>query len=323
MVSGTTDRWLTSDVALPTLYRVMEPNLIMYDLIPFTKEKSNVFMYMRDETAAADPKREIPAPFIDSANLPELDFSRPTMLAETMASRGFSLRLSRQIIRDESKAVPELRRAYERAGRWMATALNAEMLAAFVGGAGCPLSAFNPTVPWSDPNFAPLEDLRHMSEDFDQDGYDYALTDAYVLKPCWDELNGYSFGLDVQGVTREMYGKPERPSRDTLRIPALELDVHKLKASSGFADGAILGIDADNPAAEFHYYVDEKYGSANVSYPTIENGSRVEKSVPNFGIHFEQIEEKEKPTHDTILRFWYEGRTMVRSPLAIAYGTGI
>lgn len=321
MVSGTTDRYLKSDVALPVLYRIMEPRLAMFDLIPFVKEKTDHFVFQRDATMAADAKKETPAPFEDGAFLPEIDRSRKTTVADITSAKGFSIRLSRALIRDESRAEPELRAAYERAGFWMAEALNASMLAAMTAGATTAFTYFNPTVAWSDGACVPLEDLLALGQDMDRDGYEYKLTDAYVLKPCWNELNSYLFSLDVQGVTREMYGRPERPNRDTIRIPALDLDVHKLQASSGFADGYVLGIDSEHPGAEYHYYVDPKYGSASVSYPTIENGTRVEKTVPNFGIHFKQFEED--GSHDTILQFWYEGKTAVREPYALLYGSGI
>jgi len=91
---------------------------------------------------------------------------------------------------------------------------------------------------------------------------------------------------------------------------------------SGMTDSYILGLDRNNVAAELHYYNDPAFSVPTFSYETMgATGGSVMKTVPNAGFNFYQYEEDD--THDTILQFWVENKTVVKKSYAISYGTGI
>lgn len=317
MVTGTTDRFLKAKVAIPLAYTILEPNLLMYDLIPFVKEDDATFMYRSDATKSADAKKEKPPRFMDGADLPEIDRSRKVVVPDITQSRGFAMRFPRQLIRDQNAAEPEIKEGYETAGFWLAEALNTTMLSSMIAGATA--TAVTPTAVWSSTATCnPIGDLRRYQAEFDREGYSFQMTDAFVHKTNFDELNAYLWAIDVTDASRELFGKPVITS-DTIHIPGLDLDVHKVK--SGISEGSILGLDKRTAAAECHYYVDPKYGSADVTYQTVVNGAPVTKTVPNIGIHFNQYEEPDR--HDTVMQFWYEQKTVVRRPYGLMYGTGI
>lgn len=319
MVSGTNDRYLRSDVAIRTIYEKLEPNLIFLDLVTPIKEESNAFMYRTDSLGmSGDTKKKTPPLVAQGAQFPEIDRSRKTSVADLTRTKGFSMRIPRDLIRQNIQGMNEIRDNYERAGYWLAEAINTEFITALTGGATTSFTNFSPAAVWSAEGAAPVYDLMCLGQDMDREGYSFSLTDGYLNKTGFDELNRYLMFMDVTDASRALMGKPEI-TRDSIYIPALDATYHKVK--SGMTDGYVLGMDGQANVAECHYYVDPKYSIAQVSYKTVQNGVEVTKSVPNIGIHFNQFEEP--GSHDTVMQFWYELKPVVTKPYGLLYGSGI
>lgn len=316
-VSGTNDRYLKKEVALPIIYRIMNPNLIWTDMIPRVASTSRAIQYKYDAySRSSDPKKETPPIHTESAKFPELDKTRMSSAAAILKKQGFQMRVDRDAV-TKVDGVNEITEAYETAGFWLAEYINTAVLAALTAGATTP--TWTPTGVWSGTTATPVDDLIRLGAQMDREGYPFRMTDIFVEKDNWYELKAYLTSVDVEDAKQKsMYGVPE-VSTDRIHVPVVGADIHKVM--SGLTHGYVLALDSNNPAATTHYYNDPKYASQKVSYKTIVDGKEVTKSVPNIGIHFHQYEEND--THDTVMQFWYDNITVVKKPYGLLYDSGI
>lgn len=317
-VEGTLDFYLNQGMALRLLYERAEPFLLWSQFINPIKDDKAAFLYRYDDVGMDnDPKKKKPAHVQLGGDFPEIDMSRPTVTSGLTESRGFSVRIKRQVIRDEAAGVSEVQRAYKFAGFWMARYLNDSILSAITTGATTP--TWTPTATWTDASATPVDDLIRLEEQMDREGYAYSLTDVFVPKASWYALKGYLTSVDVSDLKqRSLYGVPEIKS-DQITIPVVGASVWKVK--SGMSSGYILGLDRNNPCAEYHYYVDPKFGTETVQYETVVNGSKQMVTAANLGVHFDTW--VEKGSEDTIMKFWVESKTVVTEAYAALYDNGI
>lgn len=316
MVSGTNDKWLRKEMALPILYAKMEPALIWQNYVRMVPEEDDAFLYRyNDVSMTDDTKRKEPPMHESGALFPELDYTRPETGAAMTESRGFSMRIPRKVIRRVGGA-NEIMKAYEVAGFWMATFVNTAIGAALVAGATS--ASWSPAV-WSG-SAAPLDDLLDfVSVINDREGFDYRVGEILLEKVNYGELQRYLMDIDLaEFKQKSLYGMPE-VKRDALYIPVLDATIRKVK--SGLTHSYVLGVDVDNPGGEYHYYNDPDFATAKVSYDTVIDGKKATQTVKNIGIHFDQFQEKY--SKDTIIQFWYEGKAVVTQPYALVYGNGI
>lgn len=318
-VSGTNDRYLKKTVALPVIFKIMEPNLIWTDRVPAVGSSTRAVQYKYDTySKSSDPKKETAPIHAESAKFPELDKTRMSSGAALTIGRGFSMRVDRDAVTQVDGA-NEITEAYETAGFWLAEYINTNILSALTGGATTP--TWTPTAEWSGATATatPVDDLIKLGAEMDREGYPFRMTDIFVDKTNWYELKSYLTSIDIGDFKQKtMYGVPEI-TQDRIHVPVVGADVHKVM--SGLTHGYVLAIDANNPAATTHYYNDPKYSTATVSYETMVDGKPVRKTVNNIGIHFNQYEEND--THDTILQFWVDNVTVVKKPYGLLYDNGI
>ncbi len=317
-LEGTTDFWLKQGTALRLLYEVAEPYLWATKFVRPIKDDQDAFTYRYQDTSkSADPKKKQPAHAMIGGDFPEIDLSRGKVGSGITEARGFQVRIKRSAIRNQPKGIDEINRAYKAAGFWLADYINTSIITAITAGATTP--TWTPTAVWSDGSATPVDDLIRLEACMEREGYPYALTDVLVEKTNWYELKGYLTSVDISDAKqRGLYGVPVI-GKDTIRVPVVDADV--LKCKSGLTEGYVLGLDRNNPAAEYHYYVDNKFGTAQVQYETIIDGKRQMVTADNLGVQFETYEEQ--GTHDQILRFWVENKVAVTEPYAALYDNGI
>lgn len=315
MVTNTLDRWLQPGVVLRKVYERLVPNLIFADMVTKIGEPDPTFMYSYNSySMSTDPKKKTPPPAKIGGLLPELDYTRESTTAAATRSRGFSMRLTHDLLLKRKTAAVEIQKANLTAGFWMAEFINSSILTAMEAGATTP--SWTPTAVWSAATATPIQDLEKFGEQFSvNEGYTYRFTDAYVEKTNWHELHRYVLDYD----NRYLVGGAPKVDRDLIYIPSLDLKVHKVM--SGVSEGTLLGLDMNNPVTEYHYYNDPEYATANVTYETVENEKKVTKTVSNMGIHFDKY--KENDTKDWILQYWYEANTVVTNAYGILEDTGI
>lgn len=317
-MEGTTDFFLKQRTALRLLYERAEPLLFATKFIRPVYDDKAAFTYRYDDTGkSADAKKKKPAHAMIGGDFPEVDISRAKTGTNMTESRGFQVRIKRELIRDQPVGVNEIQKAYEFAGFWMAQWINDDILAAIKAGATVPTWAPGAGV-WSGAAATPFEDLRTFKNKMKREGYAYRMTDAIIANENFEELEGYLAGIDVNEFKSKMiYGVPTL-NEDTINIPLVG-DVTGVL--SGMTEGTILGLDRNNPCAELHYYVDSKFATKQVSYNTIVGGKQTMVKADNIGFHFDQWEEQS--SKDTILRFWVEEKVVVTEPYAALYDNGI
>ncbi|MCK5431441.1 MAG: hypothetical protein KAJ03_01790 [Gammaproteobacteria bacterium] len=320
-VGGTSDRWLKQADAIKLLYSVVEPNLVMENLVrgPIQEDRGS-FMYLSDTTGASGDSKKQTAPLYEvGADLPRLDFSLPTVSASLMDSNGFEISVPRQVVRDGVAGEAAIQRYFGKAGYILAQQIEAAQVTAIQDGAGAS-TAYTPTAVWSDDTATPVTDLMGFAQEVDITGYPYRMTDGLVNKAGFYELKEY---LNFVDGTQFNEGRPtgQMINRDTIYVAQADMTVHKIM--DGMTDGSIIGYDANNLGAEIHTYSDPLFAStaANIKYPTIEDGKKVMKSVPNMGLHYHEY--MEDNTKNTIMQFWFENKTVVTEPLSLLYDTGI
>jgi len=318
VLEGTTDFFLNQGTALRLIYERAEPFLWATQFVRPVQDDKAAFLYRYDNVGMdADPKKKKPAHVMIGGDFPEIDMSRPSVASGMTESRGFSVRIKRQLIREQAQGVNEIQRAYKFAGFWMARYINDNVVAAMKTYTG---ASMTPTAVWTAAGAVPVNDIQVLAAEMDREGYAFAMTDMLVHKDNWYEAIRYLTNIDIsEGKQRSFYGVPDI-KKDNFTVPVAGTDLWKIK--SGIAEGGFICLDRNNPGIEMHYYVDSKFGTDTVSYETVINGSKTQTTAANVGMHFDTW--VEKGSEDTILKFWVESKPVVTEAYAGLYkATGI
>jgi hypothetical protein len=158
----------------------------------------------------------------------------------------------------------------------------------------------------------------NLYQDADVDGYEGDMTDFWIYKTQWYQLQKYLKDVHINPTKQaNIYGEPEVHT-DRINIPIVG-DVHKIKTTDvGLSAGAILGMDRNHPGLEYHYRIDPEYSTFKIQYWTRgPDGGMVSQSTDNFGLHYRWYEEQ--ASRDIIQEFWYEGQTVVKKPYNLIY----
>lgn len=321
MVSGTLDRYLQKGVALPLMYEKMEPNLQWANLLNIYPSNDQSFTYLYDTAGkSSDSKKETPPKHSFPGKFPEIDKSRKNVASEILQEQGFAIRIPRAIMLSTQRGKAEVMDAFETAGFWMAEAINSSILSVLQTGGQT--GAATVTAVWSAATATPALDLLTLGKTVRRVGYPFRLTDSFVHETNWyelaDKITFYDADYDSKA---KIYGVMD-VSKDTIYVPLAKTTVHLVM--DGIDEGYILSLDKNNKAAELHYFNDPEYSVAKVSYMSTDagtDGKPKSVTVPNMGIHFQKIYEED--THDTLLRFWYNNKTVVTKPYGVYYNSGI
>ena len=323
--SGTNSRYLQPGIAVKIAYEQMQKNLYWLNILPKMRTTTGSFVYnYRNFNYSSDPKKQW-APLKDeSSRFARLDMSRPLTASDITQSTGFEMALDRKAIQNPDSGVATITRAIEYMGYVISEQRNNEIIDALIAGANTSFTRFAPAEEWSNISAAkPVQDIRNLASDYIKEGYPQRLTDVFINKINWDELNEYLLSVDIGDVKqRAMYGVPSAVWDDAVVIPAAgNVQVHNV--FSNITEGYILGLDSrmGMMGAEMHYYVDPGFTTQSTSYKTVVNGQEISKPTDNPGIHFHQYMEDD--THDIILQMWQDAKTVVTQDEGIAYGSGI
>jgi hypothetical protein len=210
----------------------------------------------------------------------------------------------------------ELMKAYETAGFWLAEMINTSIINDVKDGANTSTSHYSPANTWDDTEAVPVSDLRDFARDMLTEGKPYRMTDIFLYENNWYELVDYIAEIDVNEYKqRTVFGTPAVDT-DIVSVP-MAGNVHMLM--SGLSEGQVIGLDARNKVCEMHYYNDPAFSVPSFNYSTIQNGTTVTKTVPNFGLNFYQYTEDN--SHDTIVQFWTENKTVVTDDEGVLYSS--
>ena len=321
MVSGTNERYLQKGVALPLMYEKMEPYLQWGSWLNLIPSPDQAFTYLYDSAGkSSDSKKETPPKHTFPAKFPELDRSRKSITSAVLQEHGFAIRIPRSVILSTARGKNEIMDAYESAGFWMAEAINTAILTTLM--ADGTTTGGLPTATWDDATATYIQDLLAFGKQVRREGYPFRMTDGFVNETGWYELAEGVTIYDADYASKEKVFGTIDVSKDTIYIPVAKVTVHLVM--SGATDGSFLALDRNNKAAELHYFNDPEYATAKVAYMSTDagtDGKPKSVTVPNMGIHFQKIYEED--THDTVLQFWYNNKTVVTKPLGVNILSGI
>lgn len=337
MVSTNNERFLTKPVALGEIVKYLAPQLFFVGLvngngngqvvggnsiIPAIRDETDSIAYLKhDYNIVDDPKRETPAERVSGTRFPEIDYTKPTLATDVMKSNGFQIRLPRSVIRASSAgSAEEIRSAFETAAYWAGYLINSEIPTALAAGANTTTSYFSPAAEWSNSAAAaPVKDLRNFKRDYEQKDQPFVLTDVLSNEQNFWEMEDYLDDVDITDMQREkIFGTPVVNER-SIRVPSVGT-IHNV--GDDVTEGYLMGIDRNHSAAEYHYYIDEKYSQAKVSFETKIGDTVKRVQVNNIGLHYKSFEDTQD-TDDTIMRVWLERTTIVKRPYGILYANGV
>jgi len=316
VLSGTLDFWLRQGTALRVLYEKAEPNLLFTQFVNPVQETDNSFIYAYDDTGmSADTKKETPAHVEIGGDFPEVDISRQKYKPGLIESRGFTVRIKYQQIRNEPRGINEVQRAYKFAAFWMADFINTQIATAIAAGATTP--TWTPTSVWSAITTAtPMLDVTGFKNAMKKEGYEYRMTDIFAHMTSLTEIETFLLGSEIQAYRDAAM----TALQDAIVLPMEGKPIFH-GCFSGITDGYLLGLDRNNPCAEYHYYVDPNFGTAEVRYQTIINGQKQTVTAQNLGLNFKTWTDPNN--EDQLLRFWCEGKPVVNQPYAALYDNGV
>lgn len=316
-VSGQNEKFLRKEFVVGEVFKIMEPLLPFLEMLPKVKADARAVSYKQETvSASSDTKKKKPRTRTPSAAWTYLDITPMEMKSGLLNKEGFAIRIDEDAI-DFTDGVDEIRRAYNKLAFWLAEAHNTAVGTTIKTNATTP--TWTPTAVWDNASATPVDDLIKLEEQMEREGYPYRMTDIFVHKTNWYELKGYLTSADIDGTKqKEIYGTPTI-SGDSINIPVVGSSVHKLL--SGIDEGYVLALDANNPAGTIYYNNSPRHSTPKITYPTVVDGRKTTRTVPNFGFNFNQYTDNE--THDIVMQFWFDQVTVVKEPYASLYDNGI
>lgn len=316
-IGASNERFLRKEYVVPKLFQIMEPYLTFLNILPKVQTDSRSVRYKQETvSASSDTLKKVPPLLATGAKFPRVDITNMSVSSALLNQRGVEVVIDRDAIRF-TEGIDVINRAFRKVGYQLAQSQNDNIGSSLTSGVTAGGGNWTPTAVWSSDSATPVDDLiRFEGQVNNQEGYPYMLSDVYVHYTNFTELKGHLTAADIDGIKqREIYGMPNI-SRDTINIPVVNANVHKML--SGISEGYILGLDLANPAGTIYYNNDPEYSTPSVSY---QGSDGVMKTVPNYGFNFNSYQEDD--THSTILQFWCDYTVAIQESKAGLYDSGI
>jgi hypothetical protein len=313
-ISGTNDRFLSKDVVLSEIMRIMEPELVFLGVIPYVDSGGENPTYGVKGSKSADAKKQTPRLKTPSSRFPEVEITRITKKSAVLSEEGLSIRLDKDAIQKKA-GIDMIMDSFQTVGYWMAQARNTTFYTTMR--AGGTDAGMTPTAQWSEATATPIEDMRGFKNGFKREGYPYRLTDAYVEMTNFNEMEGYLLQSDIaQYRDAAMTG-----SGSSQFVIPIEGKPTLRGLFSSVTHGDILGLDRNHPGASVFYYNDPQFSVPQITFETVEGSSVVSKTVQNFGLSTHRYFEDD--THDTVIQIWYDNVIVVKDAYSIIYDNGL
>jgi len=315
-ISGTNARFLNPTVVLGEVMRVLEPNLIAMDLIPFVDTKGQPVVYGVKDAKTNDPKKQQPRLTTPSSMFPEVQITRMTKRTALTSAEGLQLRFDKSALSLPS-GTAMIMDGLETVGYWMAEYLNSAVYRALDAGSTDDGIIF--AADWGAGNCTPVKDLMDFKNTMIVTGKPFRMTDIFVDSQNFAELEGFLMSSEHSAFQNAVINAP---FTDKIIVPIEGRPVvHRMM--DGMNHGDIMGIDARNKTiAAMFYHNDPMFGTpGTISYQTVEAGREVTKTVKNFGLNMHSY--FEDSSHDTILQVWADTQPVVKDALGIRTGDGL
>ena len=303
IVESPNEEFLEKTFVEDKIFELLEPQLYFLDFLPKVQSDSKAVSYKFEDTSAAtDTKKRKLRDLTPGAKYARVTISNLKVGSSIITDEGVEIRIDSDA-RRFTEGLDEIDRAYKRAAYYLAETVNSKIFTAVTANVTTSTTMFDPAVEWSDPASKPIEDLIDISEDLDQEGYIYQLTDVYVHKNEYYDLARHLTFLDVGSEKqKEIFGKPSLAN--AISIPVLDnAIVHKLKSSINTQD--ILVFDRNNPAGTYFYSIDPEYQT---------------EAENDIGFNVNRFYDEE--THELVFQLWVESSIAIKEPKAAIFNDG-
>ena len=276
----------------------LSPKLPFLDLFPVVDlQGASTFQYSQDTTTAADDITAgvMSAP-VDMSELGQMTKVKVSPISRKVGdtySFGYKLEFSKQVTR-ENGFVDEILRAYDRVTYGMTKKINDDIYTNMSTFASAPAGTLGDGVWSASGNSIPTsssisDDIIGMEDAFDQEGWDYEMTDLYLNKRQYYAVKRY-------------YRATEVGQFDPNDVEGLKLNNTK----SGVTSGTAFGIDMNVKPITIYKNTDPDFSSAP------------ESSIININ----KFRQQEYP-HKDVIEIWAEMGLAMKQPYAVQKTTGL
>lgn len=198
VITITADEALRPEFIEKTVITKMTPKLPFLDLFPVQDlGGASTFAYFNDTTSAEDDIQAgtMSTPMIMSelGKMSKIDVAPIQKQTGDTYEFGYKLMFSRNVTREKG-FVDEILRAYDRAAYGMQRKINGDILSVMSTNASAPTATITDT--WATSAHI-SDDIIDMQDAFDQDGWDFELTDFYLNKTNYNEARKYYKNVDA------------------------------------------------------------------------------------------------------------------------------
>jgi hypothetical protein len=206
----------------------------------------------------------------------------------------------------------------QRVAFWIAQFFNSNIGTTLVSDGTALAGNWTPTAAWDQATADPIRDLVTFKRSMRRTDKPFSCTDVYVNTAEYNDLELFLIDVNADAAKRAQIGSTT-VGEDSIYIPALRGTVHRV--DEGIDTGRIVGLDQINPCGTYYYYNDSRYGSQSISYSVVQEGKKVQKTVPGFGLNTHQYFDDK--SHEVVTQFWFDGIFVVEEPYGCITDTGI
>lgn len=318
-LSGPNAQFLRKNFIVSKVFQLMDPYLVFTGMFPAVPVDARSVITTKDNYSnSTDPLKVWPARLTESSDWPNVSISPMVQDSAMLQKHGLQMKIGEDVLKTTADRTIIMKEV-QRVAFWMAQFFNANIGTTLVADATDLGANWAPTAQWSDvQNATPIQDLVTFKRSMRRTDKPFACTDIFVNTADYNDLELFLIDVNADMAKRQMIGTTT-VGEDSVFIPALRGTVHRI--DEGIDESRILGLDKVNPCGTYYYYNDSRYGSQSISYAVVEEGRKVMKTVPGFGLNTHQYFDNK--SHEIVTQFWFDGIFVVEEPYGVITDTGI
>jgi hypothetical protein len=318
-MSGPNAQFLRKTFLVSKVFELMDPFLAFTGMFPAVPVDARAVITTKDNYSnSSDPLKVWPARLTESSDWPNVGITPIVQDSAMLQKYGLQMKIGEDLLKTAADRTAIMKQI-QRVAFWMAQFFNSNIGTTLVAD-GTDLSTnWAPTSgTWDGATADPIRDLVTFKRSMRRTDKPFSCTDVYVNTAEYNDLELFLIDVNADAAKRAQIGSTT-VGEDSIYIPALRGTVHRV--DEGIDTGRIVGLDQVNPCGTYYYYNDSRYGSQSISYPVVQEGKKVTKTVPGFGLNTHQYFDDN--SHEVITQFWFDGIFVVEEPYGCITDTGI
>lgn len=317
-LSGPNAQFLKKTFLVSKVFELMDPYLVFTGMFPAVPVDARAVITTKDTYSdSTDPLKVWPARLTESSDWPNVSITPMTQDSAMLQKHGLQLKIGEDLLKNSSDRTI-IMKDVQRVAFWMAQFFNSNIGTTLVAEATSLGSDWEPIAQWGTDAAMPIQDLVKFKRSMRRTDKPFSCTDIFINTADYNDLELYMIDVNADAAKRQLIGQTT-VGEDDIYIPALRGTVHRI--DEGLDESRLLGLDRINPCGTYYYYNDGKYGTQSISYPVVQEGKKVMKTVPGFGLNTHQYFDDK--THEIVTQFWFDGVFVVEEPYGVITDTGI